>query len=84
MTPCCRLLCIFGGRVPRHPYNIKWCNSVSFAAVIFRRSFSYLLMRVLRSHMPIGQELEGEAVLLGEQLKIAEAKFREADKALQR
>ena len=87
LTPSFQFLCIFGRRVPRYPYttNAKHGrNSFSFATVILRRSFSYLLMRVLHSHIPRAQELEGEAALLGEQLKIAEAKFRETDKALRR
>lgn len=41
-------------------------------------------MRALHSRIPHAQELEGETVLLGEQLKIAEAKFRETEKALRR
>lgn len=43
-----------------------------------------LLMLLLCLMSTIVQELEGEVSLLSEQLRAAEAKFRETEKALQR
>ena len=45
---------------------------------------AYVLKLELHSHVSLAQELEGETVLLGEQLVISEAKFRETENALRR